>query len=167
MRRFFLLSLFLIPALVILSCSEEKNVCESYYDKICSKEKYFDEPEEYYYQQKVLMCNCIKNKRSDFTDYEKIECDRMLKSLAELDENVPDQKKVLQECSVQNKLLDKYGDTYISVCLLRNGTEECDNSKADCVKECPTDSDEKYKGCVAECNAKYPCGELCDGFEFN
>ncbi len=163
----FLNMAFLLMILVFMCyCSEEKNACESYYSNICSKEKYFDEPEEYYYKRKVLMCNCIKNKRSDFTDYEKIECDRFLKSLEELDEDVPEQKKVLQECSVQNRLLDKYGDTYISICLLRNGTETCNDLKKECIKNCPTDSDEKYKGCIAECNARYPCDELCDGFEW-
>ncbi|MCX7959853.1 MAG: hypothetical protein N3B13_12495 [Deltaproteobacteria bacterium] len=167
MRNCCMIILLLMTGVLFFNCSEDKNACQSYYDKICSKEKFFDEAEEYYYQQKVLLCNCVKNKRSDFTDYEKMECDRMLKSLEELNEDVPDQKKILQECSVQNRLLDKYGDDYISVCLLRNGTEECNNSKADCIKKCPTDSDEKYKGCIAECNAKYPCDEICDGFEFN
>ncbi len=166
--RFLLVMISVLVAFIsFFSCSdEEKNECESYYSKICSNERYFDEPEEYYYQQKVLMCNCIKNKRSDFTDYEKIECDRTLKSLSELDENIDDQKQILQECAVGNKLLDMYGDTYVSICLMRNGTEECMNSKNDCTKNCPTDSDEKYKGCIAECNAKYPCEDLCDGFEF-
>lgn len=156
----------ILSIFISINCSDEKNACESFYDKLCSKESYFNEAEEYYYQQKVLMCNCIKNKRSDFTDYEKIECDRFLKSLAELDESVPDQKKTLQECSVQNQLLDKYGDTYINTCMMRNGTDSCNESKKNCVDECPTDSDEKYKGCVAQCNAQFPCDDLCDGFEF-
>lgn len=166
MRGIFFFGLLFASFFVIFSCSEDKNACESFYDKLCSKEKFFDEPEEYYYKQKVLFCNCIKNKRSDFTDYEKIECDRYLKSLEELNADDPEQRDILQECSVNNKLLDKYGDTYISICLLKDGTEECRKSKDECKKECPTDSDEKYKGCIAECNAKYPCDSLCDGFGY-
>lgn len=164
MRRWlFVLSLILIA--VFLSCSED-NACRSFWSDLCSKEKYFNEPEEYYYQQKLFFCNCIKNKRSNFTDYEKIECDRYLESIDMLDENIPEQKKSLQECAVQHALLDKYKDTYISICQMRNGTEECNKSKSDCIKECPTGSDEEYKGCIAKCNAQYPCDSLCDGFGF-
>ncbi|MCX7943389.1 MAG: hypothetical protein N2746_02635 [Deltaproteobacteria bacterium] len=166
MKMYFFCFLSLFVMFVFYSCSEDKNACESFYDKICSKQKYFDEPEEYYYQQKVRMCNCVKGKRSDFTEYEKIECDRWLKSLAELNEDVPEQKEILQECSVANKLLDKYGDTYVSVCLMKDGTKECNDSKKECMKGCPTDSDEKYKGCIAECNEKFPCDDICDQFEF-
>ncbi len=159
---------FLIPLcfFLLFSCSEDKNECESYYDRLCSKEKYFDEPEEYFYQQKVKWCNCIKGKRSDFTDYEKIECDRYLESFKELDESVPDQKKVLQECEVGNRLLDKYGDLYISTCLLANGTAQCEDSKSECVKGCPSDSEEAFKGCISECDYKYPCDKICNGFEY-
>ncbi|MGC9043393.1 MAG: hypothetical protein ACP5KG_06005 [Myxococcota bacterium] len=168
MRRLTLILLSGIMVLLIFAnCSEDKNACESYYDNLCSNESYFNEPEEYYHQQKVLECNCIKNERSDFTDYEKIECDRFLKSLSQLDESVPEQKKDLQWCSVQSQLLDKYGDTYINTCLMRNGTDNCKKAKDQCANDCPKDSDEAYKGCIAQCNAKFPCDTLCDGFEFN
>lgn len=158
--------LFVMFGLFFISCGGDKNACESFYNSICSEAKYFDEVEEYYYQQKVHMCNCVKNKRANFTDYEKIECDRFLRSIEELDESVDDQRKVLQNCSVGNYLLDKYKDLFISTCLLRNGLDNCNNSKKDCIKNCPTTSDEKYKGCISECNSKFPCDSLCDGFTY-
>jgi|GEM_PF-2989328 len=160
------LMLFVFVALIIIpSCSEDEgNACRSFYSDLCSRQKYFDEAEEYYYKQKSLFCDCIKNKRSDFTDYEKIECDRNLNSIDALDESVPDQKKVLQGCDVQHQLLKKYGDTYISYCQLRNGTDKCKEDQKGCLNNCPTSSDEEYKGCVAECNAKYPCNDMCSGF---
>ncbi len=164
-------NLFLFIVLYItftfFSCSDDEgNACRSFYNDLCSNERYFDEPEEYYYTQKKLFCDCIKNKRSEFTDYEKMECDRLLESIDMLDENIPEQKKVLQECAVQHELLSKYKDTYILTCQMRNGTEDCNNAKNDCIKQCPTDSDEKYKACIATCNAQYPCDSICDGFSY-
>lgn len=159
--------LTLLQIVIFLSCSgDEGNACRSFYTDLCSKERYFNEPEEYYYQQKILFCNCIKNQRANFTDYEKIECDRYLKSIDLLDENLPEDKRVLQECTVQHELLKKYKDTYISICQMRNGTDECNKSRSECIKACPTGSEEEYKGCVAKCSGQYPCDDLCDGFGF-
>jgi hypothetical protein len=165
MRNLFWIVFALIVA-VFCSCSDDEgNACRSFYSDLCSRNKYFDEPEEYYYKQKSLFCDCIKDKRSEFTDYEKMECDRYLSSIDYLDESIPDQKQTLQNCAVNHQLLKKYGDTYISYCQLRNGTDRCKEDRNNCIKACPTSSDEEYKGCIATCNGRYPCDKICSGFD--